>query len=315
MSRTQVHTASFDLENGRMLEGLQPVVEPSHQGTSFGVWSPDGSRLAYLAAEGSETRLVIRSLTGEALQDRPVPLERVRALLAWGEIGLMIQGEDSSGRSGLFSISPETAAVTLVTDEPREAITTACQCGRWALTEDGSRLRINEQKGVQWGPIIERDLATGEERVLIEQELVYGGESPFFVEESHPNRTFISNNGRFVAQGLNIDGDRHYRVIDVSTGEIHRTSMPLRSYDPGSMRFSRDGRYMLFRGWPADEERGYLYRLSLEDDSVLKLMELTEDAGGMRRLSVSPDGRHVVTLAGAARREIWRMSFNEGGRG
>jgi len=42
-SRMGVHTASFDLETGRVLEALEPVSDPPGLFSDFATWSPDGS--------------------------------------------------------------------------------------------------------------------------------------------------------------------------------------------------------------------------------------------------------------------------------
>lgn len=308
VSRAQVHTASFDLETGRMLEAPKPVVELSHDGTSTGVWSPDSRRLAYLARDAEEIRLVIQSLTGEVLQDFPLSLDPRGGMLGWTPSGIIIRGRDASGRGGLHLLSPETGELHFLTEAHHRGVT---------VSEDGSKLFIDRGEA-DASPIIEHDLATGEERVLVEAEFLFGEESPVADWTTRAEWNWTSPNGKFVASGLRLGTDRHFKIINTTTGEVYRTNVPFRLFRPRGMRWSADSRYVLFEATveARDTERGLrtnLYRFSAEDGSLLKLMEITREMSRAGPVNVSPDGRHIAMNLGENRQEIWRMSFNDGG--
>ena len=154
------------------------------------------------------------------------------------------------------------------------------------------------------------DLVTGAESTL--------PEVPLLTEEGSVGHV-VSPDGSYIAQkmrqGSADDEDLYIRVISRSSGEVRRTDVELTRYEAGfNVVWSRDSRYVLFQGYEGgeDDSRGYIYRFSVEDGSVLRLMELTSDLFRAFNIQVSPDGRHVAMTTGATRLEIWRMSFNDG---
>ena len=66
---------------------------------------------------------------------------------------------------------------------------------------------------------------------------------------------------------------------------------------------------MFFQGRPEAEGTRHLFQLSAEDGLLRPVMEAEYT---IRHFSVSPDGRHVAMDSGEVRREIWRMTFNNG---
>lgn len=309
VSRRQVHTASFDLETGRMLEGLEPVVELSHPGTYSGAWSPDGRRLAYLSRDAGESRLIIRSLTGEILQDLPLAIDAGAFKTKWTPHGLLVTGTDRDGHRGVYLVSPETGEASFVMEgSMRQA----------SVSEDGSKIFMDPGES-DASPIIEHDLVTGMERTLVEAETLFGEVSSGWNDDL-PRFNLVSPDGNYIAQmylrGTRDDRDRYVQIISRSSGETRRTEVIFTGINPFQLVWSPDSRYVLFDGSLEEGDDGihhYLFRYSVEDGSLLKLVEITDDLARVGNVSVSPDGRHVAMGTGGTRQEIWRMSFNSGG--
>jgi dipeptidyl aminopeptidase/acylaminoacyl peptidase len=180
------------------------------------------------------------------------------------------------------------------------------------LSEDGSKIFIIRPDGMT-----ELDLATGLERTLVEAESLFA-EASLDWDTRARWAPLVSPDLKYFAQlrGAEDDADRHLKVVSLGSGEIRRTEVALVSIDPYTLTWSPDSRYVLFAGALEEGDDGihqYVFRYSVENGSLLKVMELTEDLDRVRFLSVSPDGRHVSMDTGASRQEIWRMTFNNGG--
>jgi len=297
----QVHTASFDLETGQVLEGLEPVVELSHPGTGAPEWSPDGRRLAYIETDAGATRLIIRSLTGEILQDLPLAVNPRGGTVAWTPHGVLMlaSGTGLDTREGYYLVSPETGEASFVTVGGRRGS---------SVSEDGSKLFVTYQ-GER--TITVHDLVTGAESAMADVEPLSGPGAGFHV---------VSPDGNYIAQkmrqGPPNDEDLYINIVSRSSGEVRRTDVDLTGFGAGfNVVWSPDSGYVLFQGYEGsgDDYRGYIYRFSMEDGSVIRLIELTRDLFRAFGLSVSSDGRHVAMTTGDTRLEIWRMSFGGGG--
>jgi len=308
VSQTEVHMGSFDLETGRVLEALEPIADPPGLGSGGATWSPDGTRLVYFSAEQGrnqaprrDNRMIVRSLTGEILQDLPSPVNRP-ANPAWSAHGLVVWERDQQDpdRNGFYHlISLETGQATYLRSGP----------GAFTVSADGSRLFIGNL-GVE--PITEYDLTTRTERVLVEQGW-------------HTMTAFAGDSGARIAIGLILpDGDKvvYWVGRDKSNTPLRRDDWALEivSLSTGETRvitgfarllgvdWSSDGRYLIMDGQLEGAEDRQLLRVSVEDGSVIVLAEGPER---FKRPRVSPDGRHVLTTTGEFREEIWRMTFNK----
>ncbi len=302
VSRRGVQTASFDLETGRMLEGLEPVGDLSGPTTSSGAWSPDGRRLAYLEAGAGETRLIVRSLTGEILQDLPLAIDPILVKVRWTPHGVLMPATSPDGRRGLYLVSPETGEASFVVE------------GWWKLrwgsvSEDGSKIFMAGRSGV--GPIIEHDLVTGMERTMVEEDVRFGPEASPGPNGERGHKRLVSPDGNYIAhlmtRGTGDDVDTYFEIVSLSSGKTHRTEVFSPSFTRATMAWSPDSRYVLFPG--RLEGDLYLLQCVAEDGSLRRLMEVENR---FFNLSVSPDGRHISMDTGETRREIWRMTFNGG---
>jgi len=309
VSRRGVHTASFDLETGRALEALKRVSDTPGLFTDFATWSPDGKRIVYYAPppgrnSGRVSRIIVQSLTGEILQDLPLAFRRPW-FSGWTAHGLVVLEWEDWFRAGYYLVSLETGEATYLREPPSDS-----NRGNrlpFTVSEDGSSFFISDSGG---GSIIEYDLVTRSERVLVE-------------DAGHALDGFTGSPDAWVMGAtVSPDGDKILYQVDMdvrwaprergmalvilsrATGERH----VVRGFDflRGSA-WSPDGRYVVLNGRLQGRESYQLLRVSAEDGSLIVLAEGPERFWHPK---VSPDGRHVLVTTGEARQEIWRMTFN-----
>ena len=318
VSNPQVHVASIDPETGRVLEGMAPVAEVSGPPTRRGGWSADGLRLAYLEVDADETRIIVRSVTGELLQELTFPLSLVRgSAVRWSAHGLLVEGRDNRvlGRRFIYLLSLETGEMRPV------RLAVGSRAPTLTVSEDGSRIFVNRTRGE---PIIEHDLATGTERTLVDREAQV---QSFFPDrpEAAIVTSSVSPDGDNIAYAVQPSGGDDGWAIETieifsrSSGNLRATARLARTQNDvrSSLVWSPDSRYLFFVGrLEEDEGTGYYpMRLSAEDGSVRSFPAIFGAAGGaeLGPVSLSSDGRHITFVAGETRLEIWRMTFNGGG--
>jgi len=314
VSRRGIHTASFDLDTGRALEALKPVSDTPGLFTSFATWSPDGTRIVYFATqpgrnnESQPSRIIVQSSTGEILQDLPLALSRPTPP-GWTAHGLVVLTRRSNdiGPAGYYLVSLETGEATYLRESPgdrddsRQAVT---------VSEDGSSFFISDSPS---GAIIEYDLATRSERVLVEGDGHILDRFPGFpdawiggvtVSPDEDKVLYHVPMGAWPWDASSPDGGMAVVILSRSTGE----SRVIRGFNYlWDSAWSSDGRYVVSQGWLEGQEGRQLFRISAEDGSVIVLAEGSER---FRQPRVSPDGRHILVVAGERRQEIWRMTFN-----
>jgi Tol biopolymer transport system component len=308
-----VHVASIDPETGRMLEGLTPVTEVS--GTSSGpAWSPDGGRLAYIERDAGETRIKIRALTGEVLQEIPVTMDlRSGSRLAWVQDGILV---DRAGAD-----SQDLYLISLETGEASEIRETFGNTAVPIVSEDASKVYFHQR-----GEAIELDPRTGAEQPLG----AFPSHKPTALPDWPSARVFesrISPDGRFVAyfvRSRNVplvpfhELGSAVEIISRSSGELLATARLLSLQLPqrGVHKWSRDSRYLFFFGLEegADSaDRPHLMALSVEDGALRSFPSIYVN-GWTKDLAVSSDGRHIAVTTDRSKAEVWRMTFNTGGR-
>ena len=312
VSRRGLHMASFELETGRVLEALKRIGDHPGLGTDFATWSPDGTSFAYLSAERGTneqrrySRIIVRSLTGEIIQELPLSLTGARHL-GWSAHGLVVMNmaqTDQRDRGGYYLISLETGKATYLRGPLISRLGVP-----FTVSEDGSSFFLVDPDG----PITEHEIATGIERVLVEQD----GHAPVAFPDA-PDAQIkvgtVSPDGNKIAYRVDRDGygaphrvgGRAIEIFTWSTGETQviegfaRTTIP---------NWSPDSRYVVIGADLEGTGDPHLVRISVEDGSAISLAEAPV---AWRPAWVSPDGRHILTLTGETRKEIWRMTFKKG---
>jgi Tol biopolymer transport system component len=292
----QLYVGTVDLDAGRVLSEPVPVAGPSQARTNKGIWSPDGSRLAYVWQRYHDPwwawRLAVRDLRSGETHTLALPfdLDRLhrmewlpdgRSLAVWGQYALQL---------GLFQFDLVSGAVTpLVTGRAPPFM----DMFHGALSLDGTTLyhrRPGDPRGgVPWR-IVARDLASGAEREVVRTTTIAA-------------RTAVSPDGSMLSF-VEVDSLEHrYRVsvVPVSGGtprEVYRG--PLFTPQPINLWWTWDGSSILFGG--EDVERG---------QTLLRIPVIGGDTQVIRGLPnvlnfrLHPDGHRYLSLSHARVGELW----------
>lgn len=290
----QVHRVVVNLAAGRALGTPEPVGDRSDGPSSYGTWSPDGSKLAYLLDLPGfrHAFLVVESTDGEKLREIPVFLSQARRL-RWTERGFLLYGIDAEGTEGLFrmdSVTGELEPQVTVTPGDGEGLGLfeAAPDGRTVYYSPGSEL-------VAW------DLASHERRVVREGVRRLGGVSP---------------DGEWIVFLHGPDDDRRLAVArtDGSGGarDIYRFEDTRGTWgNQGSIPWTPDGRYVLLAEFSRPDDGVDFFRVPVDGGGDPDLLLTARPRSGAQ-LQVSPDGRRISFTDGQPKHEIWRLTGLEG---
>lgn len=281
-----VRVASVDLNSGKLLAPPESVVR-----TFVGVnrapdWSPDGTSLAYISIRGLGGRdrvIVIRSLATGQTRELSVDLD-YSGQLRWAPDGrsFVTKGRDLKGRAGVFQIDAQTGAFTLLVPIPSESGNSFPE-----LSPDGRKLYFwsgNVLRGTPGSRFVERDLASGSERVL------FGAGGP-----TYPS---LSPDGRYFA---GIVHDRSALVLVPVTGGEQKELLRVKDVQTLSnyVTWTRDGSGVIV---PVRGKAEYEPVLVPVSGGVPRKLELKIGQLGIR---LHPDSRQVAFTAGTQMAELW----------
>jgi len=306
MGTSDVYTAEFDPEAGRVLTQPQNATQRFAGSNSSPAWSPDGQFLAYISSRlsswiggGSEV-ISIRSLkTGEE-RDLSPNLFEIWGPMRWSPDGraLLVGGKDRKLQQGLYLIDAQTGEATAAVIWGDRAIAHA------AWFPDGKRLLYLSQRGeagTAVASVVIRELATSEEKVLFQP-----------APGVEINGAALSPDGQQVALTL-LEKETQsavLKVLPVAGGqarELVRAKEPER-IAKDSLSWSSDSRYVVFsKGrvtsqgpktelFAISPRGGEPHALGLAMDSVIS------------SVSFHSDGRHLAFAVNAGNKmEIWVM--------
>ena len=265
-------------------------------------WSRDGQQVAYASRQGlvgfdrSSTTLVIRVLqTGE--ERELIPALNSFLVRSWSPDGrqILVQGEDSRGRSGIFGIDAETgrARPLVLTDRPSNET----NIGRGEWMPDGDRIlyRDNAKRALMF-----RDLKRGTDDVALDFRAegidgISGGVlGPGF--KMSPDGQVLAFSAS-IREGTASANSLRIRTADGTSHELLRVREPerlvLQDWEPhGALLFTR---------WRAGQAPS-LWRMST-GSSTPEPLGLTMD--GLRDVSAHPDGSRITFTAGSPELEVW----------
>jgi dipeptidyl aminopeptidase/acylaminoacyl peptidase len=310
----QVHTATLDLANDRVVAPPAAVQEAGSGQSTYGAWSADSRYLAYLSSQTGEraTFLTIRPVDGA--DQRRIALELTQTSnLQWSSDGaaVLLFGTDRNGREGVHRVDLRSGALELVLQKMERAD----DLRRFRLTPDGRQLifKRGREDATETGMrrplvVVAHDLETASERVFYTHDPVHLSLGP--VEISPDGRYFSSKARDIDARKDRLvvghtDGSGQLRVIHETSGRFLQNR--------GGFPWTPDSRHVLAIEHLLEEGMSRLLKIPVAGGEPRVLLELDSEVAGIQLeqrftdLRLSPDGRRISFGSGMDRGEIWRI--------
>ena len=290
------------------------------------VWSPDGKYLAYMHGDSDETfsccgTFTIRAPDGRVVRRLPQRLSYLQRF-AWSLDGraLIGPGRDVKGRWGTYRVDVETGESTRVgegrqlwaSEAPAHrtmaANTTLDGTKLFFSPAEGSPLEYPQEAAVQG--IIERDLSSGAERVLVPSAAAL-------------RPVFLSPDTRYIAfgQALQSSNESSRRTrnnnLSVFPGYGNGALFIVPATDGTPRELFRD---VLRVVWTPDSralvalkaqpDRAELWVVPIDGSAPRNLGIQVHDSSAAIPFSLRPDGRQIAFVAGDASpssSQIWRI--------
>ncbi|MEX2178140.1 MAG: hypothetical protein WD801_05490 [Gemmatimonadaceae bacterium] len=330
-----VFSSRLDLTGTGSLEGMEPLTSNFIGRNRRAVWSPDGSRVAFISMRGvgiSEPHLVVRAMdTGEE-RSHGLPFQVFNRATrpAWTAdgSGVLLEGgatgdpAPSDFRRMTYRVDVSSGAI-----EPQphlhHASGTTGGIFRFATARQTQRLgelglRLFGQPDLQRFRNGDFTLAPGEEPLLV-REGVYrrpagDGQDLRTIVYGHTHSWELSPDGNTLAMVLPSDTveaiSRVLFVMPVTGGagslkEIARA--PTADQEKMAVRWLPDGSGLLFVTARREHERGTLWHVAL-DGSAPRRLSVALSWQQLAELDFAPDGSGRVALTMAASvNELWLM--------
>jgi Tol biopolymer transport system component len=300
--RFQVHTASIDMEGGRLLTTPAPVSDQMDVSSMNASWSPDGQYLAYvLRAEArvSPSRIVVRPISGGDAREIEMPLKNMRSL-TWmpDSRSILLMGVEAASRfqHGIYEYDLESGKLTTVA-QPAEMPEGMLQSSTSADAKTFYRSDWDPETGVS--TLYAWDLATREDRKL--------GTTPGLTWNPMPS----PDNGTLAfVQSDPATGENRLMTIPTAGGSP-RTVDVTGGYEQlgslGNTQWSPEGRFLLVTGWDEEAETVALWRIPSAGGAPLKIAERPDAWGFFRGLRLNATGDRIAFTSGELRGEVWVM--------
>jgi len=290
-SVSDVHVASVDFNAGTLLTAPSAPVESFVGWNRYPAWSPDGKWLAHISLRGNGVISIRSSETSQEIRVLQPKLLYVRSL-NWAPDGRSFVSEatDFKGRNGVYQIDAQTGEATSVAVSSPGGGFFAPQ---WSL--DGRKIyyrsRLNGADRTTYA-LIERDLASGNERELLRQ-----------TGWSHPS---LSLDGRHVAVRDDDPSTKSsvVRLIPVAGGESRELIRVRWPHGFGDfVTWAPDGRSVIVYERKGDKgQSGDVLLVPITNGPPTKL-QIPGWRGGP--MSVHPDGRRIAFTVEKSTHEVW----------
>ncbi len=287
-----VKTTSVDFGSGKVLSSPESAVRGLIGISRAPDWSPDGTSLAYIAIRGATGRnraIVVRSLESDQTRELRVGLD-YSGQLRWtpDSRAFILKGKDLRGRDGIYRIDAQTGALTQLVALSMEGGNSFPE-----MSPDGKKLyywRGAVLRGTPGSRYVERDLATGDERVL------FG--------EGGPTYPSLSPDGRHLIGVVNNENDKvtSLVLVPVMGGE---STQVFRAKDFGSLsnyvNWTPDGQSVIV---PVRTNGSFQPLIVPVSGGAPRTIDLEIGQLGMK---VHPEGRQVAFTVGRAMFELWTL--------
>lgn len=285
-SAATIATAALDLESGKLLSAPTLPFENYLSAVRQPDWSPDG-KLIVAVSEVSRRRsgLTIRTADGARVRDLATGmghLQRPR----WAPDGsITVQGLDLKGRQGIYRIDAQTGEVSVIVQGVSPA-----NLGQPSWLPDGKSLvfRRNQPDKIT---VVWRNIASGEERVLIERPDIRG--------------VSVSPDGQQISY---IIADRATRTTTLNTMPIHGgpsreiVQLPGTGLLRNMTVWTPDGRSLFFGKF--ENDKSSLWIVPSGGGTPRKLDIVVGDTTFLR---IHPDGRRIAYDTGVQAQELWML--------
>ncbi|MBI4908178.1 MAG: PD40 domain-containing protein [Acidobacteria bacterium] len=317
--RFKIQVATMDFSTGKYASKPTDLTQDYLESNATPTWSPDGRQLAYKSVRGpaqkpSHEVILIRSMdSGQVRELRPKLT--YFGPMAWAPDGrwFLTLGGDLQGRRGIFQVDPDTgAATTLLLDQPGER----SWYPHWS--RDGkSFLFKRDYRLSKESAYIERDVATGKERVVIRRRVLLN-----MVNPSPDDQYLVS---RSVDEASN---SRTLLLIPLQGGEARELLRYPAEVSREDLADSRKGAWLnlgmwapdsrsflafKYRGDPQDPRSKSLgtWRIPVDGGAPQKLDDTSYRDSDVAKPAVHPDRRRVAfTVKETTPRrdpEIWAL--------
>ena len=292
---TELYTASIDLDSGKLLSA--PV--PEFLGKFAARWSPDGKFLAHgvkEAAPGTFSRIRIRSVeSGQARELRPQMRYINDIFWSVDSRSFAAAGADLKGRHGIYLLDAQTGeveAMVLGEEATSEDVVTGRDITMQPRFAPGGKklfyrknFRKQGEVAVSEARLVERDLVSGTERVLVDLKRQTPGELGFVPS---PDGRLIAYHSRDDANGtsslnlLPLDGGEPRELLRLNAPQ----ALELFDWTP-------DGRNLIIRKVLSPSGDGELLLFPVAGGSPRKI---GIDNPRARAVSIHPDGKRISYL-------------------
>jgi Tol biopolymer transport system component len=291
IEQPQVHTATLDLETGRILSPSAAVEDPALGESSSGTWSPDGDWLAYIRIPpgGGSQELVIRAVEGGEAREIPLDVQASEGLWWMPDgSGLYVLGTRQDVGQALFGISLESGRLTPILTSPdgRLGRSAGPQLSPASMSPDG-RTFVIARSGVDRDQVLAYDLRAPDRAP---RDIPLDFERLFIITQR------VSPDGRSLAFTRGADDGEEVWIAPMMGGPAR---MVFKGGMPRNLTWLPDSSALLV--WAS--RRGLL-RVPADGSQV---EEIADGAFAGVRLEVHPGGEWISFLRGSWKGEVWLM--------
>jgi len=290
--QNDAYVTQIDLDSERITAVPQPVSPRYGSNQNWPIWSPDGSRLAFLVLNAGIPKIVTLA-TGNGEPSEINPQLTSFFLLRWHPDGhsFLMKGRPSDGMPGIYAVDVNTGAVTQYAQNVPD---------RPAFSADARKIYWGSANNDDPG-IFSLDLNAGQQTIL------YRPVDP--VSTKNPNAA-LSPDGKWLAIQLENDPKGSHSLAVLPEGGGQPRILVTQTGLFGNALF---GANTLL--WTPDSQR-LLYSVSSGNGSDLWIVNARGGPprrlglrmlGEMRGFKLNPDNRRLAFMVNRTGEEVWVM--------